>query len=51
MAAKPPPSRSAMLGFFDAPDPVVEAAAVKIQAMERGRQERKRLKEPTWELS
>jgi hypothetical protein len=34
-----------MLGFFDAPDPVVEAAAVKIQAMDGGRQERKRLKE------
>ena len=43
--AASPPSRAAMLGFFDAPDPVVEAAAVKIQAMERGRQERKRLKE------
>eukprot|EP00438_Fugacium_kawagutii_P010343 Skav212596 [mRNA] locus=scaffold125:706659:709591:- [translate_table: standard] len=38
------PQPSAMLGFFDAPDPVLEAAAVRIQAVERGRQQRKMLK-------
>ena len=40
-----PPSQAAMLGFFDGPDPVVEAASVKIQALERGRQQRKKFKE------
>ena len=29
-------------GFFDAPDPALEAAAIRIQAAERGRQSRKR---------
>ena len=36
------PSQAAMLGFFDAPE--VEAAAIRIQAVERGRQQRKQLK-------
>lgn len=36
------PSQAAMLGFFDSPE--VEAAAIRIQAVERGRQQRKQLK-------
>ena len=40
--AQTAPSQAAMLGFFDSPE--VEAAAIRIQAVERGRQQRKQLK-------
>lgn len=42
VATEVPARRTSGRHFFDGPDPVLEAAATRIQAMERGRQSRKR---------
>ncbi|CAK9118481.1 unnamed protein product [Durusdinium trenchii] len=47
-SAAPEPRAPKVTNFFDAPDPVLEAAATRIQAAERGRQSRKKRPAPSF---